>query len=349
MPSQILPPAVQNLDDTDRLVGITTTIPAEVVYAAGKVPVDLNNLFITHDDRLGLVRMAEQNGFPRTCCCWTKGLYGTAHAFGIETVIGVVRGDCSNTHALMEVLEYEGIECIPFDYPYEPRKDEMQDSLEALSSAFGTDLRQAESRRQALQEVRGELQRLDELSWREQKVCGNENHLWLVCSSDFCGDPDTYRSAAESFVEKAKRRESFDPAVTLGYVGVPPIADGLYEHVEKHGGLVTYNETQRQFSMPFAADSLAEQYALYTYPYGMAQRIEDIRCECKRRHLDGIIHYVQSFCFRRIEDRMLREALDVPVLTIECDTPGPLSGQLQTRLEAFVQMLAARKHGRRLI
>ena len=349
MPSQILPPPAQNLDDTGRLVGITTTIPAEIVYAAGMVPVDLNNLFITHDDRPGLVRMAEQGGFPRTCCCWTKGLYGAVHTFGIETVIGVVRGDCSNTHALMEVLEYEGVRCIPFDYPYEPGERQMQASLEALAAEFGIDLASAESEKQRLHEVRGSIERIDELTWRERKVRGNENHLWLVCSSDFCGDPDHYGEAAREFVEEATDRAGLDPEVTLGYVGVPPIADGFYEHVEKHGGLVTYNETQRQFSMPFDAGSLAEQYTRYTYPYGMSRRIEDIRHECDRRDLDGMIHYVQSFCFRRIEDRMLREALDVPVLTIECDTPGPLSGQLQTRLEAFIQMLTARKHGRRLI
>jgi benzoyl-CoA reductase/2-hydroxyglutaryl-CoA dehydratase subunit BcrC/BadD/HgdB len=62
--------------------------------------------------------------------------------------------------------------------------------------------------------------------------------------------------------------------------------------------------------------------------------------------VDGIIHYVQSFCFRRIEDRILREATRLPVLTVECDLPGPVSGQLRTRLEAFIQMLEARKRGR---
>ena len=71
-----------------------------------------------------------------------------------------------------------------------------------------------------------------------------------------------------------------------------------------------------------------------------------MRRECERRDLDGIIHYVQSFCFRRIEDRIMRHEIDLPALTIECDLPGPLSGQLKTRLEAFVQMLDAKKQGR---
>jgi benzoyl-CoA reductase/2-hydroxyglutaryl-CoA dehydratase subunit BcrC/BadD/HgdB len=132
----------------------------------------------------------------------------------------------------------------------------------------------------------------------------------------------------------------------LGFVGVPPIVPDIYACVESAGGLVVYNETQRQFAMPEEADSLAEQYSRYTYPYGIFARVEDVKRECERRALDGIIHYVQSFCFRRIEDRILRASVPVPVLTVECDLPGALSGQLATRLEAFVQMLEARKAGR---
>ena len=109
---------------------------------------------------------------------------------------------------------------------------------------------------------------------------------------------------------------------------------------------MVYNEIQRQFAMVGPARCLAEQYSRYTYPYGVFGRIEDVRRECERRALDGIIHYVQSFCFRRIEDRILRESVALPVLTVECDMPGEVSGQLRTRLEAFVQMLEARKQGR---
>jgi len=31
-------------------VGFTTTIPVEIIFAAGKIPVDLNNVFITDED-----------------------------------------------------------------------------------------------------------------------------------------------------------------------------------------------------------------------------------------------------------------------------------------------------------
>ena len=344
----VFPSTTLEVSDSSRLVGITTTVPIEVMYAAGLLPVDLNNVFITAPDPHELVDAAERAGFPRTCCCWTKGLYGAVHALGIGVVTGVIRGDCSNTHALLEILRYEGIRCIPFDYPYEPDPQEMQPALERFASLLETDLKAAEAWRERLRPARELAAEIDRLSWQECRISGKEHHLWIVSASDFCTDPQRYTAEAERFVAAASAREAIPARVRLGYVGVPPIVDGLYEYIESNGGLVVYNETQRQFAMLSPAESLAEQYSRYTYPYGISVRLEDIRAECRRRALDGVIHYVQSFCFRRIEDRMLREGVGVPVLTVECDRPGPPSGQLKTRLEAFVQMLIARKEGRRL-
>ncbi|MBE3071168.1 MAG: 2-hydroxyacyl-CoA dehydratase, partial [Planctomycetes bacterium] len=53
------------------------------------------------------------------------------------------------------------------------------------------------------------------------------------------------------------------------------------------------------------------------------------------------VHYVQSFCFRHIQDRLLRETLGTRLLTLEFDRPGEVDAQSRTRLEAFVEMLDA--------
>ena len=57
-------------------IGITSTIPVEVVLAAGDVPVDLNNVFINDPDPARFIRYAEDAGYPRNICCWIKGLFG---------------------------------------------------------------------------------------------------------------------------------------------------------------------------------------------------------------------------------------------------------------------------------
>ena len=58
-------------------IGLTTTIPVEVVLAANLIPVDLNNLFIADPDALDWVSQAEAAGFPRTICAWVRGIYAS--------------------------------------------------------------------------------------------------------------------------------------------------------------------------------------------------------------------------------------------------------------------------------
>jgi len=113
----------------------------------------------------------------------------------------------------------------------------------------------------------------------------------------------------------------------------------LYQYLEERGARVVFNETQRQFTMPYRTVDLVEQYRLYTYPYGIFFRLEDIRREVARRKLDGIIHYAQSFCFRQIEDLIIRNRLELPVLTLEGDVPNRLDARTRMRLDVFLDML----------
>src|SRR3990170_4136777 len=89
-------------------IGLTTTIPVEVVLAAGLTPVDLNNIFITAPDALQRVSEAEAAGLPRTICAWVKGIYATLQLRpDIQAILVACQGDCSYTQALGEILEAE--------------------------------------------------------------------------------------------------------------------------------------------------------------------------------------------------------------------------------------------------
>src|SRR4030042_809076 len=120
-------------------VGLTTTIPVEVVLAAGLVPVDLNNLFMSSPQALSRVSAAETAGFPRTVCAWVKGIYATLQDHPeIEAVIVACQGDCSYTQALGEILEAEAREVIHFKFPYPPEMGQMGQELENLLGRLGT-------------------------------------------------------------------------------------------------------------------------------------------------------------------------------------------------------------------
>ena len=72
----------------ERVVGITTTVPMEILFAAGLRPLDLNNAFITSDDPGTMVAEAERAGFPRTMCAWVKGLYAAVHRLAVRRTRG---------------------------------------------------------------------------------------------------------------------------------------------------------------------------------------------------------------------------------------------------------------------
>ena len=322
-------------------IGITTTVPTEVLLAAGCQPVDLNNIFITDPNPERLVNIAEKDGFPLNCCSWIKGIYGVCMEQKIDTVLCVTTGDCSNTVMLMEVLKLKGINTIPFAYPDKPDAVQMQRSLEALAKTLKTTLAAANKVREQLKPCRQLALKLDELTWKEGVVSGYENHLWLVSASDFNRDYNSYRQELEELIKQCLKRRPYPPDhLRIAYIGVPSVyGKDLYNFLENNGARVVFNEIQRQFAMPHPTPTLAEQYAKYTYPYSIYDRLEDIAAELKKRRVDGVIHYVQAFCHRGIGDIIFRDAIKLPMLTLEGNDDFHLNQHIKTRVEAFIDML----------
>lgn len=326
-------------------IGITTTIPTEVLLAAKCQPVDLNNVFISDRDPQHFVNIAERDGFPVNCCTWIKGIYGVAIDRDIDTVMCVTNGDCTNTVMLMEVLKLKGVSTIPFAYPDTPDAEAMQRALESLAATLGTTLDAAETARRSLEPARRMAHELDGLTWKGGVVSGRENHLWLVQASDFTGDVGEYEERLGKLLNECRQRKPYpEDTLRLAYIGVPPIfARDMYDFIEQHGARVVLNETQRQFAMPHAGEPLPEQYSRYTYPYSLSERLNDILPQLKRRRVDGVIHYVQSFCHRGIGDIVFRHHIQLPILTLEGNNDYTLTQQLKTRIEAFLDVLKVQR------
>jgi benzoyl-CoA reductase/2-hydroxyglutaryl-CoA dehydratase subunit BcrC/BadD/HgdB len=320
-------------------VGITTTLPVEVIYAAGMRPVDLNNVFITSEDPGALLAKAEAEGFPRSVCAWIKGIYAAVMEAGIERVVAVTGGDCSNAIALAEVLERRGVQIYRFDYPLDRDRSALERQVERLMEGLGAEWEGVARVRAYLDRIRAKLHEIDRLTYEEARVNGAENHIFLVNGSDFKSAPEHFEAEVDAFLSEAAGRSPLSEGIRIGHIGVPPVFTNFYESVEQMGGRVVYNEIQRQFCLPSAGKDLIEAYLLYTYPYGIDGRIRDIRTEIRKRDIHGLVHYTQTFCHRQIHDILLRESLDVPILTLEGDRPGRLDGRTLTRLETFMEML----------
>ncbi|MGD8238476.1 MAG: 2-hydroxyacyl-CoA dehydratase [Armatimonadota bacterium] len=321
-------------------VGMTTLVPIEVLFAAGYQPLDMNNVFVADARSREFIDGAERAGFPDTSCAWLKGIYGAMLARpDIETIVGVTAGDCSDTHVLMEYVERLGRRVIPFAYV----RERLGEEIEALMRHFDVSWEQVTKAHGRLQGIRRRVWQIDEWTWRpESRVSGWDNHLCQVCCSDMGGDIEAFEQEVREYEPANEPINS--AGVRLGVLGVPSIfAEDMYRYVETEcGAKVVFNETQRQFSLPFDCD-IVEQYTRFTYPYGTRARLADIQAEVERRDMDGLIHYTQAFCFRELTDALIRQDVDVPVLTIAGNTEKHLSTQLKTRLEAFVDMLERRR------
>ncbi len=321
-------------------IGVTTTVPCEILWAAGLIPVDLNNIFINHPQKEQLVDYAEIHGFPRNSCSWIKGIYAVVKKMQFEKIIAVTYGDCSNTQALMEILTYEGVETIPFAYPHNADRKMLKLGLDELINKLGTDWETVNKTQQRLLNLRKKIHCIDKLTWEGTKITGWENHFYLVSTSDMQGDIDNFEQQADKFIAEVNKRPVKPPKIRLAYIGVPPICPQLYDYLEQIGARVVFNEVQRQFAMPYYTADLVEQYCKYTYPYGIFKRLADIKYQLKQRNIDGLIHYVQSFCFRQIEDIIVRKELNIPILTLEGDRPAPLDARTKLRLESFIETLS---------
>ncbi|MBM7557873.1 2-hydroxyacyl-CoA dehydratase family protein [Halanaerobacter jeridensis] len=322
-------------------VGITTTIPVEVLFAVGHQPQDLNNLFITADDYAQYIELAEKDGFPKSSCAWIKGMYGACLENNINRVVSVVEGDCSDTEALNEVLQAKGIKTYPFAYPYEHDLESVQAAIDDFRELFSVSLDEVEAMRNRLNQVRALASEIDRLTWQENKATGFENHLYQINCSDFKGDIDSYEEELKNKISEIKTREPINRELRLGYIGVPPMTADIYEHVTEFSAHIVYNEVQREFTFPRyeQADNIYQQYLDYTYPYDLEFRLKEIKKEVAKRDLDGIIHYTQAFCHREIEDIIIKDELELPTLTIRGDKSRQLDSRMKLRLEAFLDML----------
>ncbi len=325
-----------------RSVGITSTVPIEVIYGSGCRVVDLNNVFIEDRSAPAMIERAERAGFPESSCAWIKGIYSAAHASDVDAVIAITQGDCSNTHALMETLEIEEVRTIPFMYPYDKDRRFLELQIEKLMREFDVTWDAVHDGLKRLDALRADVAEIDRMTWEAGLVSGLENHYFHICCSDMRGNPEAFGAEVKHFLAGLASRKAGEYDIRLGYVGIPSIIGGLYEYIESQGGGVVFNELQRQFSMPPNSDSLVDRYLGYTYPYHVRYRLEDIGREIRRRRIDGLIHYVQAFCFRQIEDIIMRKEIDVPVLTIEGNRPGRIDLRTKVRIEAFLDMLRTR-------
>ena len=233
-------------------IGLTTTVPIEVILAKGYTPVDINNLFILDKNYLKYIDLAEKDGFPKSTCAWIKGIYGVCISQGIDEIVGVVEGDCSNTNALMEVLAFKGIKINTFSYPHSHSLQALEIEIRRFADLFEINMQAVEVIRNRLNSVRQMAKRIDELTYIDGKATGFENHIYQVNMSDLERDVKSMEQRLKQAVDEISQRKEHKPKLRLGYIGVPPMTGDIYSFVQGYNAEFVYNEVQREFAFPRA-------------------------------------------------------------------------------------------------
>ncbi|GHV22105.1 2-hydroxyglutaryl-CoA dehydratase [Planctomycetales bacterium] len=321
-------------------VAITTTIPAEVIFAAGGKVVDLNNVFIADADAAGLVETAERAGLPANTCAWVKGLYATAHRSAASAVVGVVEGDCSPNAALLDLLADAGMKIIPFAYPRANDYAAFDRAIGELETVFGVTRAQTEAMKKRFDAARRLVKIIDDAAWQKMNIPSGVSFAAQLLTTDMLGDLDRAAAELTATVKKYAAAAAGADKTPLAAVGVPTMIGDLWDVIENAGGRVVYHEVPHQFSRAdFIGADVVETYRHFTYPANARRRLAEIVAQCEKRRARGIVHYVQSFCHRQLHDLLLRRAVDLPVLTIEADRPALTDGRNLTRIEAFLEQL----------
>jgi len=239
----------------------------------------------------------------------------------------------------MSILKDENKVILPFSYSYEKKREFTDAEISKLEKYFGVNRQQTQAIKTELDNIREKLILLDQLTWKTNQVSSFENHLWLVSSSDFNGDYIKYSKELDEFIKQAKTRTPAPSNIRLGFIGVPPILENLYEFIEECSARVVFNEVQRQFSMFYLKKDIIDQYLSFTYPYSIFDRIADIQQAVTERQLDGLISYTQSFCHRQLDQITLKKHINIPILQLEADQPSKLDARSKLRIESFLEMI----------
>lgn len=328
----------------DPRVGIFSTLPIEVLLAAGRRPVDVNNLFVTHPDPSLFLRRADSAGLPRALCAWTRGLLGAVISWELQTVVVVPQGDCSNNTTLAALLERLGIRVLEFNFPVAPlrRRERMGYELDAFRRALSVSREKLDETFESMRPVRGLLEKMEALCWAERRLPGTQARHFLLQSTDMGGDPKLFSRRLEKVIgEFSKAPVRSGPRVAL--FGVPNLVSDLAGRIEGSGAILALCETEHDFAMIPPAPTLEEQYLNYAYPYGVEARLEKFLRLAEEREIDGVVVYTQAFCHHNLELARVQEALsEYPTVVIEADVPGPLSQRDLTRLEGFISLLRKR-------
>ncbi len=344
---------------------LCTYVPEEIIHAAGMLPVR-----ITGYPREMELEDANAYLYINNCSfsrsCFQMGISGE-----YDYLDGVVAGStCDGARRLFDLwrhyidIPYSHILTVPRKFTsrahslYYDQVKLFKSSLEQYLETHIDDAKLLNSI-QVYNEARGKLKKLYELRKADKTpISGSET--MEVLNASFRMTKESFNKHLDILLDELSRsREKHHGEARLMVMGSVMNNPEFIKSIEDLGGLVVTDElctSTRYWSDPVVVDgvepleAISKRY-LNNYPCARMvpseERFDRIKKMIKEYRVDGVISQIIRYCVPYAHDLPLitqrLQEIGIPILSLDVEYGTSGSGQVRTRVQAFLEMLEARK------
>ena len=361
-------------DDKTKIGTMCIQIPSEIIYALDAVPIRLCNGFYT-DDEIG------SDHLPQKACPLVKATVGhfASDNFADRPDVVFSPTTCDQKTKAGAMIEQFGYDVIDVGYPRTKESEESREYWRRSVKEFAVELSRFQNKKLSRSALRASLQKIGYAQTLYHRLSNyrKASHvpilgldMFLITNAFFFDVIDNWIKAAETVLDEVQTRANeglhvggkISPRIV--YTGSPPIFPNykIPQLIEESDAIIVADETcssNRMFNDMVAVDewniyemidALSDNYLkACTCPIFSKNddRIRRIIQLAREYHADGVVYQAFAGCtVYEMEQRSVLEAMEregIPILYLESDYSPSQTGQLSTRVEAFIESLKTRR------
>ncbi len=349
-------------------------IPSEIIYALDAVPVRLCNGFYT-DDEIG------SDYLPQKACPLVKATVGhfASNNFSDRPDVIFSPTTCDQKTKAGAIIERFGYDVIDVGYPRTKEDEESREYWRRSVKEFALKLSRFQNKKLSRSALRSSVQKIAHAQSLYHRINAyrKERHvpilgldMFLITNAFFFDKIDNWIQAAQKVLDEVQTRakEGLHVAGKISprilYTGSPPVFPNykIPQLIEESDAVIVADETcssNRMFNDMVAVDewNIYEMLDAVSDNYLKActcpiftkndDRIRRIVQLVREYGADGVVYQAFAGCtVYEMEQRSVLEAMEsegIPILYLESDYSPSQSGQLSTRVEAFIESLKTRR------
>lgn len=361
-------------DEATKVGTMCIQIPSEIIYAHDAVPIRLCNGFYS-DDEIG------SDMLPQKACPLVKATVGhfASGNFSDKPDFIYSPTTCDQKTKAGSTIESFGYDVVDVDFPRVKESEISREYFRRSIKEFSLHLSQQMGKKLTKKKLKDSIHKIGYAQslyhrlceYRKQKeVMISGNDMFFITNAFFFDKLDDWIEKTKKVLQELQLRELKKVSVTgkvsprIVYTGSPPVFPNfkIPMLIEQSDAIIVADETcssNRMFNDRVAVDewfvgdmlnSLADKYLkactcpIFTKNDDRIRRIIDLY---KTYNADGIIYQAFAGCsVYELEQRSVLQAMEkegIPILYLESDYSPSQSGQLSTRVEAFIESLKMKK------